>query len=192
MRRSKPRPPFGDNFAFRAEEFVRVAGPPAGFRVEVDRDPLRIDHVWITILAGRFGRLRIDINTYSLRHVADGFDPRLRVGLISAPWTQLPASGVVAVSGLDYAELERVTPVLYRETERVDLEELLRVKTERALCIEAWGAIYLRDRLGIHQVHSRRASCSVPTEYIGRDGAIRFYFPESLAETVLFKYCGQV
>ncbi len=192
MRRPRLRPHFGDEFPFRAEDFVHAAGQPAGFLVEANGDPGKIDHVWITIRAGSFGRLRIDINTYSLKHAAEGFDPRMRVGLIAAPWSQLPASGVALASGLDYAELERTDPITFLETERVDLERSLGVKTEQAIFIEAWGAIYLRDRLGLHQVHSRRASCSVRTEYVGRDGAVRFYFPEGRAETLLFKYCGQV
>ena len=169
-----------------------VAGEPAGFQVEADLDPQKIDHVRITIRAGRFGHLRISISTYSLKHATDGFDPRMRVGLLDAPWTQLPESGVFPSAGLDYAELERAQPIVYRETERPSLENLLRAKTDRAICIEAWGALYLRDRLGIHQVHCRRASCSVPTGYIGRDGAVKFYFPDQTAEMVLFKYCGQV
>jgi hypothetical protein len=42
-------------------------------------------------------------------------------------------------------------------------------------------------------VHSRRASCSVRTDYVGRDGAVRFYYRENAAaEMLLFKYCGQV
>lgn len=31
----------------------------------------------------------------------------------------------------------------------------------------------------------------MPKEYIGRDGAIRFYFRDATAEMLLFKYCGQ-
>lgn len=57
-----------------------VAGEPADFQVEADLDSLKIDHVWITIRAGRFGSLRISISTYSLKHATDGFDPRMRVG----------------------------------------------------------------------------------------------------------------
>ena len=192
MRKSNPPHNPGLDFAFRADEFVVVAGEPAGFQVEVDIDPLKIDHVWITIRAGRFGRLRISISTWSLRHAADGFDPRMRVGVLSAGWTQLPESGVFPSTRLDYAELERAHPIVYREAERPVLETLLRAKTDRANCIEAWGALYLRDRLGIHQVHSRRASCSVRSDYTGRDGAVRFYFPDQTAEMILFKYCGQV
>jgi hypothetical protein len=38
-----------------------------------------------------------------------------------------------------------------------------------------------------------RASCSVLRDFVGRDGAIRFYFAEdSRAELLLFKYCGQL
>ena len=192
VRKAKPRPSQEDEFAFRADEFVVAAGEPANFQVETDDDPLRIDHVWITIWAGRFGRLRISISTWSLKHAADGFDSRMRVGVLAAPWTQLPESGVFPARGLDYAEFERLQPIAYPEMDRPVLEKMLREKTDRAIYVEAWGALYLRDRLGIHQVHSRRASCSVLTNYVGRDGAIRFYFPEKTAEMVLFKYCGQV
>jgi hypothetical protein len=77
--------------------------------------------------------------------------------------------------------------------ERPALEELLTAKAHRAIFVEAWGALYLRDRLGIHQVHSRRASCSVRSDYVGRDGAVRFFYREdSASEMLLFKYCGQV
>ncbi len=191
MRNPQPRPNDGADFAFHADEFVVVAGEPANFQVEIDRDPRKIDHVWITIRAGRFGRLRISINTWSLKHEADGFDPRMRVGRLASPWTQLPESGVFPARRLDYAELERGQSISYPEMERPALEKLLREKTDRAICVEAWGALYLRDRLGIHQVHSRRASCSVRRNHVGRDGAVRFYFPGGTAEMILFKYCGQ-
>jgi len=32
---------------------------------------------------------------------------------------------------------------------------------------------------------------SVPRDFLGRDGAIRFYFADARAELLLFKYCGQ-
>ena len=80
----------------------------------------------------------------------------------------------------------------YIEYERPALETLLTEKTGRALFIEAWGELYIRNHLGIHQVHSRRASCSVRQDYKGRDGALRFYYGgNATAEMLLFKYCGQ-
>ncbi len=193
MRKSKPsRQPAAASFGLHAEQFVVAAGEPAGFQVESGINPHKIDHVWITIHAGQVGHLRIAINTWSLQHAADGFDPRMRVGVVAAPWTRLPQSGVFAARGLDYADFERRQSIVYLETDRPVLEKMLRAKTDRAICVEAWGALYLRDQRGIHQVHSRRASCSVRTDYVGRDGAVRFYFPDRTAEMVLFKYCGQV
>jgi hypothetical protein len=181
------------DFVLRADEFVVGAGEIVGFVKEVDVDPGKIDHFWITIRAGSFGLLRISISTWSLKHAADGFDPRMRLGLLPSTWSELPPPGVFPVAALDYAQLERTTPIVYREIERLALEELLTAKAGRAIFAQAWGALYLRDRLGIHQVHSCRASCSVRSDYVGRDGAIRFYYREnSTAEMLLFKYCGQV
>jgi hypothetical protein len=137
--------------------------------------------------------VRVSISTYSLKHAADSFDPRMRLGVLTSQWSQLPESGIFPVGGLDYAELERAQMVEYRQMERTTLETLLRAKADKAIFVEAWGAFYRRNGLGIHQVHSRRASCSVHTDYIGRDGALRFYYREdSAAEMFLFKYCGQV
>ncbi len=181
------------NFAFRADEFVVAAGELMAFEKEADADPGKIDHFWITIRAGNFGWLRISISTWSLKHAADGFDPRMRVGVFPSTWSELPASGVFPAAGLNYADFERASPIVYREMERPALEELLAAKARRAIFVEAWGALYLRDRLGIHQVHSRRASCSVRSDHVGRDGAVRFFYREdSAAEMLLFKYCGQV
>lgn len=192
MRKSKRKRQPDAAFGFRAEQFVVAAGEPAAFQIESGIDPPKIDHVWITIHAGQIGRLRVAINTRSLKHLADGFDPRMRIAVIAETWEKLPPTGVFPATTLDYAELERAHPVVYREMERPTLEKMLRARTDRATCIEVWGALYLRDRLGIHQVHSRRASCSVRSDHIGRDGAIRFYFPDKTAEMMLFKYCGQV
>lgn len=76
--------------------------------------------------------------------------------------------------------------------ERGALEDLLSDKCGRAIFLEVWGAFYLRAGLGIHQIHSRRASCRVRTDYVGRDGAIRFSYRENSAtEMLLFKFCGQ-
>ena len=171
---------------------VRVAGEPVAFAAEIDNVASNIDHFWITIRMGDLGPLRIALSTHSRQNAAAGFDPRLRVGLIATTWQGLPAAGMVDSPGLDYARLEAETPVRFVEYERPALEALLTEKTRRAIFIEAWGELYVRTHLGLHQVHSRRASCSVLSDYVGRDGAIRFYFRDGTAEMLLFKYCGQV
>ena len=160
---------------------------------EIGVNPAKIDHFWITIRTGDFGPLRISINTWSLKHAAEGFDPRMRVGIVPSSWRQLPGSGLFLASALDYGEVERMHPIVYREMERPALEELLATKAGLAIFAQAWGALYLRDQVGIHQVHSRRASCSVRSDHVGRDGALQFYYRENSAtELLLFKYCGQV
>ncbi|HWM25176.1 MAG TPA: hypothetical protein VNP98_10150 [Chthoniobacterales bacterium] len=169
---------------------VHVAGEPVTFAAEIDRNPANIDHFWITIQMGDAGPLRIALSTHSRQNAAAGFDPRVRVGVIGGE-RDLPAAGLFSSSGLDYGALEAETPVTYLEYERPALEILLADKTRRAIFIEAWGELYVRNHLGIHQVHSMRASCSVLRDFIGRDGAIRFYFADGRAEILLFKYCGQ-
>jgi hypothetical protein len=169
-----------------------VAGVPIAFAAEIDRIPSNIDHFWITIGIGGNEPLRIALSTHSRQNAAAGFDPRVRVGIIASSWQKLPPPEMVGCRGLDYHEIETAEPVAYIDYEREALEALLAEKTGRAIFIEAWGELYVRNHLGIHQVHSRRASCSVPQDYIGRDGAIRFYFgSDATAEMLLFKYCGQ-
>lgn len=115
----------------------------------------------------------------------------MRVGRLASTWSELPAAGLFRSIGLDYHSLEAASPIVYVEYERAPLEVLLADNARRAVFIEAWGELYVRVHVGIHQVHSMRASCSVPRDLIGRDGAIRFYFPDGTAEMLLFKYCGQ-
>jgi hypothetical protein len=170
---------------------VHVAGEPVAFSAEIDKVASNIDHFWITIRMGDLGPLRIALSTHSRQNAAAGFDPRLRIGVIATTWQGLPAAGLVDSPGLDYAKIEADTPVKFAEHERPALEALLAEKTRRALFIEAWGELYVRTHLGLHEIHSRRASCSVLSDYIGRDGAIRFFFPDGTAEMLLFKYCGQ-
>jgi hypothetical protein len=172
---------------------VHLAGAPIAFAAEIDRVPSNIDHFWITIGMGSGEPVRIALSTHSRQNAAAGFDPRVRVGVVASLWGELPATGMNRSRGLDYQEIEAAGPVTYIEYERPALERLLGEKTGRALFIEAWGELYVRNHLGIHQVHSRRASCSVLQDYKGRDGAIRFYFAEETrTELMLFKYCGQV
>ena len=171
---------------------MRVAGVPIAFAAETDKVASNIDHFWITVGMGHGESLRIALSTHSRQNAAAGFDPRVRVGVVTSAWRELPAPGVLTCRGLDYREIEAAGPVTYIEYERPALEALLAEKTGRAIFIEAWGEFYFRNHLGIHQVHSRRASCSVLQDYTGRDGAIRFYFgSDATAEMLLFKYCGQ-
>ena len=180
------------DLALRADDFVRGAGEIVRYAPESGIDPDRIDHFWITLRAADVGLVQVSISTRSLRHFTDGFDPRMRIAILPGSWETLPPSGLAPVRGLNYAELQSEKPLVFEPIERIALEHLLAAKCGRAIFIEAWGAFYLRFGLGIHQVHSRRASCSVRTNYLGRDGALRFFYRDhSATEMVLFKYCGQ-
>jgi hypothetical protein len=171
---------------------VHVAGVPIAFAAETDRVPANIDHFWITLGTGSGEPIRIALSTHSRQNAAAGFDPSVRVGVVTSTWRELPRAGMTGARGLDYHEIEAADPVTYTEYERPALETLLAEKTGRALFIEAWGELYVRNHLGIHQVHSRRASCSVLQDYKGRDGALRFFYGnDPTAEMLLFKYCGQ-
>ena len=154
--------------------------------------PANIDHFWITIGMGTGEPLRIALSTHSRHNAAAGFDPRLRIGIVASVWTELPPAGMRKSPGLDYQQIEASAQITYLEYTRPALETLLMDKARRAVFIEAWGELYVRTHIGIHQVHSMRASCSVLRDFVGRDGAIRFYFAEEArAELLLFKYCGQ-
>lgn len=174
-------------------ELVHVAGTPIAFAAETDRVPANIDHFWITLGIGSGKPIRIALSTHSRLNAAAGFDPRMRVAIVPSAWKELPTPGLSKSQSLDYRQIEAASSVTYTEYERPLLEILLAEKTGRAIFIEAWGELYVRTHLGIHQVHSMRASCSVPRNYLGRDGAIRFYFADDArTELLLFKYCGQL
>ena len=179
-------------FALR-DRYVTVAGEIASAVVEQEEDERKIDHVWITVRAGEFGRVDISLSTLSRQSRALGFDSRVRVGILRSTWTELPTAGVRPVAKpFDYAAIEREHAIDYVAHERAPLEQFLIEKARRAVCVEAWGEFYIRAHIGVHQIHSRRASNSVPHEVIGQDGAIRFYFHESHArEMLLFKFDGQ-
>ena len=152
----------------RHGDFVHVAGTPVAFAAEIDRVPANIDHFWITIGIGGGEPIRIALSTHSRQNAAAGFDPRVRVGVVASSWLKLPVAGIAGSRGLDYREIEAAAgPVTFIHYERSALETLLAGKAGRALFIEAWGEFYLRNQLGMHQVHSRRASCSVLQDYIG-------------------------
>lgn len=173
-------------------EFVRVAGPPISYIIERKLNIGRIDHLIILVKAGNSGAIEIALSTYSLQSLNAGYDPRIRVAVVSSSWGALPPAGVSRSAGLDYSVLETTNRIIYRELERKALETLLIDKLGRAVLVEAWGEFYLRVHPGVHQVHSRRASFGVPTDHLQRDGAIRFYFKQTAqAELLLFKFYGQ-
>jgi hypothetical protein len=176
----------------RPGEFARVAGTAAGYRIERNADENRIDHLNILVRADGFGVLEIALNTFSLRNWKAGFDGRVRVAVLSEPWNTLPPAGLSRSGGLDYDSLEAVHRIVYQQMDRQDLESLLTDKVNNALFIEAWGEFYKRVHLGIHQVHSRRASCAVSMDYLGHDGAVRFFKRNSVTDLLFFKFCGQL
>ena len=190
-RRRAPSSRVSDLESWR-DQFVRVAGQPTGVDFERNSDPARNDHLWITILAGRFGSLRIALSTLSLKNQAAGFDPRMRVAVLPGSWMQLPEAGIFPSAPFDYAAIAPPETNVFREYEPETLEELVLQKANRAIFVEGWGDLYLRSHLGIHQVHSRRASRVVPADHVGRDGAVSFYFPEDTAsELLLLKFYAQ-
>jgi hypothetical protein len=177
---------------FKHGDLLHVAGTPIAFAAETDRVLANIDHFWITLATGAAEPVLVTLSTHSRQNAAAGFDARMRLGTIASTWAELPTAGVTKSTGLDYAALEAVSPVTYIALDRPDLERLLTEKTNAAVLVEAWGELYVRTHVGVHQVHSMRASSAVPRDFIGRDGAIRFYFEkERRAELLLFKYCGQ-
>ena len=92
----------------------------------------------------------------------------------------------------DYDTVELIENVEYRILERAAMEEYFALRCANCRRIEAWGVPYHRAQPGLHQIHSRRRSASVPTDLRGRDGAVRFYFDEDQrVELVLLKFTGQ-
>ena len=173
-------------------KLVRVAGTPVRFEVERHIDQKKIDHVWLHVKARDHGTIRISLNTWSLKSFESGYDPRIRVAVVTSRWGKLPALGIFPSNGLDYADIPTTNADGFFEYERLALEQLIASNFERAAVVEAWGEVYLRGHRGIHQVHSRRASSVIATDHVGRDGAVRFYYEEGrTTELLLFKFFGQ-
>lgn len=169
---------------------IRVAGRMLRAEVESHRNPLDVDHVWIWIDVG--GEVMVSVNTRSKRNQIAGFDSRIRVGIVRETWDVLPAVGAEIWDGMDYAQIEAGSNVFFEHYEREGLEKLLLASAAKAALLEAWGAPYRHRLEGIHQIHSRRASCAVPEDIVGRDGALKFYFePDRTSLLLLFKFCGQ-
>lgn len=176
----------------RRDKFSRVVGRPVHVQIEFNEDELRIDHVWITLEVVQWGPVRAAINTLSHLNRIAGFDERVRLGIVRENYETLPVSGIFPCKRFDYAEIEKTANVFYEHLSRPEMERFLIDRGSRAVLAEVWGDIYTLNHLGVHQVHSRRASCAVPHDFVGRDGALKFYFePEKTCELLLFKFCGQ-
>lgn len=176
----------------RPGDFVRVVGENVSVELEYNEHPEKIDHVWVGLEVPDYGRVRLSVNTRSQRNHLAGFDARVRVGVFREAFVETPVAGIFRCPGLDYGELETRHNVFYETFEQEPMETLLLGKLKNAPVVEAWGEIYLQSHIGIHQIHSRQASCAVETALTGRDGALRLYLPEQgCTEMLLFKFCGQ-
>lgn len=173
-------------------KFVHLVGVPYFVEVEPVVDPAKRDHVWITLEVPPFGRLRLAVNTMSRLNRDAGFDGRVRVAIIRSTYTEKPDTGLEEFPGFDYAKVETKENAFYETLDHDAVVELLVTKAKLAIRAEVWGELYAQDHLGLHQIHSRRASCAVPRDLRNRDGALKLYYPaENLAELLLFKFCGQ-
>ena len=172
-------------------KFVHVTGVPYVVELERGDDPLKLDHVWLTLETPPFGRLRASINTLSRFNRDAGFDPRVSVGIVPGTWAEKPETGLVEEQGQDYRMIEATLKVTYEPHDPAALGEMLLVKGKTAIRAEVWGELYASDHLGIHQIHCRRASCAVAADLKNRDGALKFYYSDQTTELFLFKFCGQ-
>ena len=172
-------------------KFVHVTGVPYTVEIEQSEDPLRVDHVWITLEVPPLGRVRAAINTLSRFNRDAGFDARVRVAIIPGTWDEKPENGLLEEAGQDYAMIEAALPVTYEFYEHDPLADMLVTKAKLAVRAEVWGELYAQDHLGVHQIHSRRASCAVTRDIKGRDGALKLYYADNTSELFLFKFCGQ-
>lgn len=151
-----------------------------------------MDHVCLTVEVGHGVEMRASLNTVSRRNREAGFEPRIRTGMVRSTWEQLPETGVFESHPHDYAALEHEANIFYEYYDQEQMEVLFVEKTKRAVLVEIRGDIYVHNHIGIHQIHSRRASCAVGDDITGRDGSLKFYYAEEKAcELLLFKFCGQ-
>ena len=145
-------------------------------QIEYNTDERRIDHVWITLEVPRIGSMRAAINTLSRLNRDAGFDSRVRAGIVRRTYEELPESGIFACQRFDYTEIEKAENVFYEHHDRAAMETLLTTRANEAILVEVWGDIYSHSHVGVHQVHSRRASCAILRDTVGRDGALKFYY----------------
>ena len=165
---------------------------PLRAEVEYSAIPERIDHIWLTFTLDYSTEMRAALNTTSRRNREEGFDPRIRLGVVKEVYEKLPAPGVFDSKGFDYSDIEGNTNIFYEYHDHIEMNAILLEKIARAILVEIWGDIYAHRHNGIHQIHSRRASCAVADDIVGRDGALKLYYMDGNAsELLLFKFCGQ-
>ncbi len=169
-----------------------MVGTVVKFEIESPKRPENLDHVFVNLDAGVSAPIVLSINTLSFRNRMAGHDARIRAGVLRHVWQKPPSPGLYSLESFDYGTVEFLEPVEYRELERTEVEDFFAGHCSSCRLVEAWGVPYHRSQPGLHQIHSRRASCAVPEDLIGRDGAVRFYFDEGrISELVLLKFCGQ-
>ncbi len=188
--RTDPRVLLVERVRLSRPGFFRIVGIPYSAALESDEDLTKIDHLLIEVVVGRYGRITAAVNTLSRYSRNAGFEARVRVGIISSSWVEMPGVVIEEAPGLDYAAIEHGVSFDFYEPHA--LADMLIAKTREAHRMEIWGEIYARNELGIHQIHSRRASRAMPRDLEGHDGAIKFYYPDAnRAELFLFKFDGQ-
>ncbi|MFQ3577426.1 MAG: hypothetical protein SNJ52_00225 [Verrucomicrobiia bacterium] len=173
---------------------VHAYGRPAGARIEESPEPERVDHVWIDLDVGLEDALVINVNTLSRKNLLGGFDPRVYAARIYQSSVSKPAVGLRTSALLEYEELARGPNLFFEPLSRLEMESLLLDFAGRAIGLEAWGELYRTKggQVGIHQIHSRRASCAVGTDLRGHDGGLRFHFGDGRAAVMLLlKFSGQ-
>ena len=171
---------------------ARVAGEVSRFEVETSQRVENIDHVYVTVDAGLQSPVTLSLNTLSFRNRVAGHDPRIRLRVLRWRWTHLPARGLYPLEFFDYDTIELIENVEYRILERTAMEEYFASRCANCRRIEAWGVPFRRAQPGLHQIHSRRSSASVPNDRRGGDGAVRFYFDQDQrVELALLKFTGQ-
>lgn len=175
----------------RGDLYVRAVGIPLHVELEPERDPRKIDHVWLTLDVPPVGKLTVSINTLSFFNQNAGYDSRVRLAILPTRYVEKPAPLLELHAPLDYTVLESTHEVQFVAMDYEPLEALLIKKCNAAVRAEVWGDLYIREHLGIHQIHSRRASCAVERDMIGKDGGLRLYYSDGVAELLLFKFCGQ-
>ncbi len=173
--------------------FVQATGFLLAVVPEPHPVPDLADHLYLEADCGAAGKLRFALNTRSRRNQMAGFDHRVRMARHRASIEVFPAPGLELTPLRDYEGLERTHNLFYETFEQAALETLMIDEAKSAVMTRAWGIHYQRGRQGgVHQLHSRRASCAVPEEVRGMDGGLALYHTDPARCTFYcFKFCGQ-